>query len=415
MSASTVRSPVLDGERLWSDVHALAQFGADPAGGITRPVFSPAYEEARAWLTAEMEAVGMTVRSDAAGNLIGRLGPADGPAVACGSHVDTVPNGGAFDGALGVLAGIACARAIHAAGLVPARAFEVIAFADEEGQYFSNLGALAMTGRARSDEVRAHARADGGSLDETMRAAGFELDRVGDAARAPSELVAYLELHVEQGPELEAAGLPIGVVDGIVGISQSDVVFVGEADHAGTTPLPKRRDAFLAAADYALRASELLLESGSPAARLTFPLVDTAPRAVGAVPNRVRLHKELRERTQQAIDALDAALRRLAEQVAEDRRMRVEWHDVSLVDPVDMAPVLVERLRRICRRRELPFMELSSGAGHDAQVMAQTTDAAMIFVPSRGGRSHRPDEHTDQPDVVRGAELLLELAMELIA
>jgi hydantoinase/carbamoylase family amidase len=415
MTASTGTTPVLDAERLWDDIYALSRFGATPEGGITRPIFSAAYEEARAWLTAAMEEAGMAVRSDAAGNLIGRLGSTAGPAVLCGSHADTVPNGGAFDGALGVLAGIACARAISAAGMTPARAFEVVAFADEEGAFFSNLGALAMAGRTSAEQVRAHSRSDGGSLEHAMREAGFELDRIGDAARPAAELAAYLELHVEQGPELESAGLPIGVVDGIVGISQSDVIFLGEADHAGTTPLPKRRDAFLAAAEYALRAGERLQEIGSPAMRLTFPLVDTAPRAVGAVPNRVRLHKELRERTPEQLAAMDAELRRLAEQVAAERELRVEWHDVSLVEPVDMAPALVERLREACHARGLEYMELSSGAGHDAQVMAQVTDAMMIFVPSRGGRSHRPDEHTDRADVARGGEVLLELVVGLIA
>jgi hydantoinase/carbamoylase family amidase len=377
-------------------------------------VYSEPYEQAKDWVAERMEGAGLTVRTDAVGNLIGRIGPS-GPAVVCGSHIDTVPDGGAFDGAFGVLAGIECARWICASGGPLERAFEVVAFADEEGRFITNLGARAMVGKLDFGSLEHVAAEDGASLREAMKHAGLNPERAADAMRPADDFHAYLELHVEQGPVLEQVDVPIGVVTGIVGISQDDIVFIGQADHAGTTPVAARRDAFAAAAEFAVRARELILDNPSPSVRLTFPMVDSAPRAIGVVPSVVRLHKELRELTEESIAEIDVSLRELSQEVAASHAVGVEWSDVGLTPPVVMAPRIQELIQRSCQTLSYEHRRIPSGAGHDAQVIGQATDVGMIFVPSVGGRSHRPDEETSAGDVERGATVLLAAVLELLS
>ena len=231
---------------------------------------------------------------DPAGNVFGRLGEGT-PVVMTGSHIDTVPRGGPLDGALGVLAGLECLRTVAAAGVRPRRALEVAAFTDEEGRFYGFFGSRAMTGSL--DRVLAERLADptGLALPEAMRRAGFDLARAPEARRDPGEIAAYVELHIEQGPWLEAEGVPIGVVEGIVGIRRFRLTFVGQPDHAGTTPMDRRRDAFLTAAEYATKSRELVVRGGQGRAVTTIGVVDVRPGVPNIVPERAALLQELRD------------------------------------------------------------------------------------------------------------------------
>lgn len=406
--------PRIDPGRLRADIEALAAIGRADSGGLRRAAFSAPYEEARAWLLGRMEEAGLAARSDAAGNVIGRLG--EGPrSVLSGSHIDTVPDGGPLDGAFGVLAALECARTIAAAGLAPGRALEVAAFADEEGRFIGCLGSRAMAGALAVDEVRAAADFDGNALGEAMRAAGFDPDRIGEAARSRDEIEAYVELHIEQGPVLEHKAIPIGVVEAIVGQAQFDLRFLGEADHAGTTPMELRKDAFMGAAVYAARAREFVLAEGSEHARLTFGIVESKPQSANIVPFEARMRQELRDVEAATLERLLAGTRALAAAVAAEFRLGLEIEPVFHNRPAAMSARVQGAVRDACRALGLASHDMPSGAGHDAQVMATIADAGMIFVPSRGGRSHRPDEWTDWPALEAGANVLLYTLLGLLA
>jgi N-carbamoyl-L-amino-acid hydrolase len=407
----------IDLGRLRGDIEALAAIGKDPTGGISRPAWSPAHEEARAWLLGRLREAGLAARVDPAGNIFGRLG--DGapstPVVMTGSHIDTVPRGGPLDGALGVLAGLECLRTLAAAGVPLTRALEVAAFTDEEGRFYGFFGSRAMTGSL--DRALAARLTDpaGLPLPEAMRGAGFDLARAPEARREPGEIAAYVELHIEQGPWLETVGVPIGVVEGIVGIRRFRLTFVGQPDHAGTTPMDRRRDAFFTAAEYATKSRDLVVRGGQGVAVTTIGVVDVRPGVPNIVPERAALLQELRDVDPARLDGLASRTLQAARRVARRRGLVLEVEHLMRAEPVRMSPRIQAAIEAAAEGLGLPTRRMPSGAGHDAQVLAAVTDAGMLFVPSQGGRSHRPDEWTDWPALERGAHVLLATLLRLAA
>lgn len=405
----------VDLARLKADIEALSRIGRSAEGALTRHAFSPDYEAARAWLKARMEEAGITPRDDAAGNTIGRLGPASGPCVMAGSHIDTVPDGGPLDGALGVLSALEVARVLAESGLALPRAFECVAFVEEEGRYSDCMGSKAMTGQIEAEEVAAARDPDDNSLADAMRVAGFDPGEIRAARRLDGEVAAYLELHIEQGPVLESTGLPIGVVQAIVGINHTNVTFHGEPDHAGTTPMDLRKDAFTGAAEYAYRARRMVLEEGTKGrARITFGVVDLLPQATNIVPYRVRLTQEIRDVSDVVIGTLVANGEAIAREVAAAHGLIVDYEWLSANKTALMADEVQAVIRDATAGLGLASHDMPSGAGHDAQVLARVAPAGMIFVPSEGGRSHRRDEWTDWPLLENGANVLLQSALRLI-
>lgn len=409
----------ISAERLQSRIAALARFGGLPGGGVTRMCWSAPHEEARAWLLAEIKAAGLTPWVDTAGNVFGGLGltafDTARPAVLTGSHIDTVPEGGILDGALGVLAGLECLQTIRAAGQTPGKPLGVVAWSDEEGRYGSLFGSRAFCGRLDVAAIPTMAAVDGERLVDAMRRAGFDALRAPEA-RAPAGAVdAYVELHIEQGARLEEAGVPIGVVDTIVGVRRARVVFHGQADHAGTTPMERRRDAFLAAADYALKARELVVTRGGPRAVTNFGVVHVHPGASNIVPGRAELVHEMRDPDGGVLERLARECAALAEDVARARAIRVEVRPMSATTPAPCASRVQAAIEAACETLGHPRQHLYSAAGHDAQNLAAVCDAGMVFIPSRGGRSHRVDEMSDAAAIERGANVLLHTLLRLAA
>ncbi len=411
--------PTVDLPRLRARLEALARFGALPGGGVTRPCWSEPHEAARAWLLAEMRAAGLATWVDAAGNVFGGLGAealsAARPAVLTGSHIDTVPEGGMLDGALGVLAGLEGLHVARDAGLVPARPLVVAAWSDEEGRYGSLFGSRAFCGRLDVDRIPEMAAADGERLVDAMARAGFDARRVPDARAPAGSVDAYVELHIEQGPRLEEAGVPIGVVDAIVGVRRMRVAFVGQADHAGTTPMERRRDAFLAAAEYALRARDLVVKRGSARSVTNVGVVRVHPGVSNIVPGRAELVHEMRDPDAAVLDDLGRRCASLARRVARRRAIAVELTPMSATTPAPCAPRVQRAVEAACARRGLAWQRLHSAAGHDAQNLTTITDAGMLFIPSQGGRSHRVDEMSDWDAIERGANVLLDTLLALAA
>jgi len=399
--------------RLKHHIETLSSYGRNPDGrGITRSCWSPAHEQARAWLLDRMKSAGLETRVDSAGNTFGRLG-GQGGAVLTGSHIDTVPEGGPLDGALGVLAGLECLQTIKEAGVAIRRPLAVVAWSDEEGRYGSLFGSRAFTGKLELDKVPSLRAVDGEALVDAMARAGYDASRVGEARCDPRTIHSYVELHIEQGPHLEAARLPIGLVEGIVGIRRNRLTFIGEPDHAGTTPMAWRKDAFLAACEYALKAREHVVRKGGGRSVTNFGRIELAPGVSNIVPARAVLLQEMRELDARILARLDRECAALARTVSRRRGLRVEIETLSRTEPARCAPRVMSAVQAACETLRLRFKKMPSGAGHDAQNLAAVTEAGMLFIPSRGGRSHRPDEMSDWKAIERGANALLHTLLRL--
>lgn len=403
--------------RLRARIEKLATFGALPGGGVTRPAWSAAHEAARAWLLGELRAAGLEPWVDAAGNTFGALDARaftdTAPIVLTGSHIDTVPEGGVLDGALGVLAGLECLQVVREHDPPRRRPLAVAAWTDEEGRYGSLFGSRAFCGLLDLARVPTMAAADGERLVDVMARCGFDPARVGDARAPAGSVAAYVELHIEQGPRLDERGTPIGIVETIVGVRRTRLVFRGQADHAGTTPMDRRRDAFLAAAEFALEARALVVARGSARSVSNIGIVRVHPGASNIVPARAELVHEMRDTDAAVLDRLAAACGALAEAIARRRGIAVEVEPLSATVPASCAPRVQAAIEGACRRLGLAWERLYSAAGHDAQNLAAIAESGMLFIPSRGGRSHRVDEASDWDAIERGGNVLLHTLLTL--
>jgi N-carbamoyl-L-amino-acid hydrolase len=409
--------PAISLERLRARIESLARFGALPGGGVTRSCWSPQYEEARAWLLRDMQDAGLTTWVDAAGNIFGALAAdafrAESPVVLTGSHIDTVPQGGILDGALGVLAGVECLHTIREQQLAHRRPLVVAAWSDEEGRYGSLFGSRAFCGLLDASRIPHMAAVDGERLVDAMARAGFDALRAPEARAPAGAVAAYVELHIEQGPRLEEAGIPIGVVEAIVGIRRSRLVWIGQADHAGATPMPRRRDAFLAAAEYAVKAHALIVARGGPASVTNLGVVTVHPGVTNIVPARCELVHEMRDPDPPTLERLWTRCASLARRVARRRRVEVEVQPMSATAPALCAPRVQRAIEAACAELSLPTQRLYSAAGHDAQNLTAVTEAGMLFIPSKGGRSHRVDEMSDWDAIEHGGNVLLRTLVAL--
>ncbi len=400
--------PVIDSEQLLYDLETLAQFGTSPESpGLNRIAYNPADQQARVWVDSQMQAVGMTTRIDTIGNGMG-LYPGTQPnlkPIALGSHTDTVPNGGHYDGALGVLTALACIRALHEADFQLRHPIELINFAAEEATMSgATLGSRAMAGLLDDDMAMAQTAWDDRPTAQHLIEAGFDPATIGQAHRQKGELTAYLELHIEQGNRLETAQIPIGVVEGIVAIRRYMVIFQGYANHAGTTPMDNRQDALVMAAPFISAVPDIAIAHNIVA---TVGTTRVEPGAPNVIPGKVTLSLEIRGLDEVVLDTVEAELKQQAEQHGGD------FQPISNKGAVTSDPHLIDALVAACDELELGYQRLASGAGHDAMCMDAIAPQAMLFVPSQGGVSHSPDEYTTPEDCVGGARVMLAALLKL--
>ncbi|MGP0089229.1 MAG: Zn-dependent hydrolase [Xanthobacteraceae bacterium] len=407
----------LDADRLWGDVMSLAAI-TDPQRPYTRRSFSPRFLEGRAWLARRFAEAGLAVRIDAAGNLIGRRAGRQ-PAravIVVGSHSDTVPSGGRFDGIAGLAAGLEIARALEDASEQLDHAIEVIDFlAEEPSEYgLSCVGSRGMTG-ALEPPMLDLTEPGGERLRDALRRVGGNPDRIGEARR--DDICAFLELHIEQGPVLESRGIDVGLVTSIVGIRRIEIVFTGAADHAGTAPMELRRDALVAAAatvSTVRRMAEEMAAAGRGYFVATVGILEAQPGASNVVPGRSRLVIDVRTTdpalTEHFVAAIDADS---ARQAAAARVERTRFAILSDGPPVACDPALREALRRGAQALNLSAIELASGAGHDAAFMARICPAAMVFIPCRAGKSHAPEEWADRDAIAAGGAVVLQAIRQI--
>jgi len=388
----------------------LAEISERP-DALTRRFGTPEHARALVLIEDWMRAAGMSVRRDAAANLIGRYegAEANAPALMMGSHQDTVRDAGRFDGLLGIVLPILAVETLHRAGRRLPVAVEIVAFCDEEGVRFRTtlLGSKAVTGRLGPDELEARDE-DGRTVADVLRAFGGDPDALATAARRPGEIAAYVETHIEQGPVLEAAGLPVGVVTAIVGGTRLQVTFEGEAGHAGTVPMARRRDALAAAAE-AILETEALAAAAGDGAVATVGRIDVEPGAINVIPGRARFTVDLRLPDDEARARAGEELVRRLDAVAARRGCPATVETLYESDGAAAAPWLMDALGAAIAAEGLPVRRLPSGAGHDAMAMAELTDIAMLFVRCRGGISHNPAESAEPADIGTAGRVLLRL------
>jgi hydantoinase/carbamoylase family amidase len=411
-------NPAMKYPRLRADLDALAQFGRDPGGGITRPAYTPVDMEARRWLAGRMADAGLQPHIDSAANVTGRL-PATSTngevaALLIGSHIDTVRNGGTLDGALGVLAGLEVARRLQDDPGIRLRPLDIIAFEDEEGRFGAFTGSRAMMGELDLPKLAQMRDAGGVTLRDALVSVDLAIDEVPKARRSHDEIAGYLELHIEQGTILERGRVSLGIVDTICGQVRFSVRFEGRADHAGSTPMRERQDAFAAAALFATNLRHAVIENGRDRAVMTIGIVKVEPGAGNIVPALVRLGLEIRDTDKARLEMLAAATEREAESAAKTHNVAVKLRQTYRVEPVHMDLRLCDELKRAAHALDLGFVAISSAAGHDAQVVGRHAPSAMIFVPSINGRSHCPEEATEWHDIEQAVDLLYETTARLL-
>jgi len=403
----------VDRKRLEEKINLLARIGMTRKGS-ERTAYSIKDMRAKDALTYLMRRSGLRVRVDGVGNVFGKTRVGAGPVVMIGSHIDTVPSGGRFDGVVGVASGIEIARTINENAVELRRPIEVCAFSAEESSRFGigTLGSAVVAGELDAKDIEPLRDRLGTRLGEVLARLGRGHDAINRSRRNPSEIHAYLELHVEQGPILETGGKKIGVVSAISASTRLRVKFLGRADHSGTTPMNLRKDA-LAAASEMILAVEKISRDEVKGVVGTVGTLNLLPNAMNVVPGTVELGIDIRSISSEAKRKAVELVLQEARRISERRSIELEATTMKEDQPVTLDGDIVSLFEDVCRSREISYLNMISGAGHDAMKMARITRSGLIFIPSRRGISHNPDEWTDLGDIEVGANCLLEAAVRL--
>ena len=404
-------------ERIQRDIETLAQYSQVQGIGCTRYTYTKEFAQARDYIVSQMKAAGLSVREDAVGTVIGRMEGRNpsAPIIMTGSHFDTVKTGGRFDGAAGVVAALETARTLHDEGFVPERPIEFVALPEEEGARFGGglFASRAMCGQLYENELETYKDSDGVSVAQAMREYGLDPAKADEARRKKGEIDMFLELHIEQGPVLENEKVDVGIVEAIVGIKCFNVYVYGRSDHAGTTPMNMRADTMLATARAIVAGTDKARELDDGTV-VTFGRVETQPGAFNIVAKETLFDIDCRSKTLESVDkVIDAVRASLERSQAENAGLSFRIVEKLTAQPVLMKPEIQELLEKEAAQAGISTRKMLSGAGHDAMVMGSLCDVAMIFVPSRGGRSHVPEEWTDYEDLRKGAELLCRCVRQL--
>lgn len=399
----------INGDRLLQSIAELAAIGSLPQGGVRRIAYTPEDIQGRNLVKQWMQDAGMNLRIDPAGNIIGTYAGKmpQLPVLATGSHIDTVPSGGRYDGTLGVLAGLEIVRTLRDENLQLNHSLEVIVFTDEES---STIGSKGMSGNIVRDP-NYYCRPDGSDIQTCLKRVGGNWDEIESAKRDEKAIAAFVELHVEQGPVLESMQKEIGIIEGIVGQRRFKILVEGSANHAGTTPMSMRRDALVAASRVVLAVNAIGNTPGQQVA--TVGQFQVYPNAANVVPGNVEMSLDIRDLSSRHIDRLLQQLRLYLEEIAIATATKIQILPRLHLEPALTEPHIQQAIALSCEKRNFTYTYLPSRASHDAQEMASITDMGMIFVPSSGGISHAEEEHTSPEECVRGANILLDTLWQL--
>ncbi len=399
---------MIDGERLWRRLSDLGEIGEQEGGGVTRLSFTDEERAAKDRVASYMEEAGLAVHEDAVGNLFGRREGrnAEAPAVLIGSHVDSVYSGGNFDGPLGVLAGVEVLQTMEEQGIETEHPIEVVAFTDEEGARFSfgMIGSRALAGKLTPEDLTSYEDEDGVSIAEAMRAYGLDPELIGDAARPEDSVKAYVELHIEQGRVLENEDLPAGVVTGIAGPVWLRFLLEGETGHAGATPMNLRRDSLAAAAGIMGLIEAAAAETGTSVG--TVGQLDLEPGGINIIPGKVRFSLDLRDIDEEIRNRVEGHILEGAEEICRRRGVGLEIETLQRLAPAPCSDLVRDAAERACERLGIRPHALPSGAGHDGMQLTDLCPMGVIFVRSKNGISHNPDEWSSQEDCAAGSNIL---------
>ena len=404
----------VDIKKIEQDIYQLAQIGFNENDkGIYRPGFSKADMEARKWLIYQFDSLGMTTNMDGAGNVIGRYGDTNKPAILVGSHIDSVPCGGIFDGSLGVVAAMECIRVIQRENISLKHPIEIIGTSEEEGRFGGMLGAQALTGKLTLDWLENASTPSGDLLKDAMAGVGLDYKQAMHAKKNEADIVAFIELHIEQGPVLETENKTIGVVEGISGVFKWLVKLIGKADHAGTAPMDMRSDAFMGMADFAHEISRIIDEEGTDKSRLTIGHVELKPGYAHTIPGEADFTLVGRDMSEQVMNNLSEACNKVLSAIARKHRLKFQYQQMSWLEPKYCSKDIISIIENTTKSFDYSYMLMPSGAGHDAQFFSEITPTGMIFIPSVGGVSHAPDEWSHWEDIEKGSNVLLNSILEI--
>ena len=397
-------------ERLVHRIEDLAKIGGLPGGGVCRLALTHEDKLGRDQVVAWMKELGLSVTIDKLGNVVGtRAGETDGPAVMTGSHIDTVRTGGPYDGNLGVLAGLEVAQVLNDAGLKTKHPFSVAFFTNEEGSRFAPdmMGSLVHQGVLDLNEALQTKGIDGTTVEENLKKIGYD----GDVEVGQCRARAFVELHVEQGPVLEIEGVTIGAVDGVQGISWTELTIGGVSNHAGTTPMSMRTDAGYASAAITCFVRKLAEEIGHPQVA-TVGMVKLSPNLVNVVPNKAVMTVDLRHTCEETLRQAEKRFFGFLEELKEKEGVTIETRSLARFEPVVFAEDMVEKVESTAKALGYSVKRMPSGAGHDAQIFAPNCPTSMVFVPSVKGISHNIEEFTEANDIEAGANVLLQVLLD---
>ena len=399
----------INADRLKKDIEELASIGRQPDFGINRVAFSDADMAARRWLEDKFKSAGMASWMDGAGNQFGRLEPSTGTqgAVLMGSHLDSVPGGGVLDGALGVVAGLEVARTLKESGAQLEHPVEVVGFADEEGRFGGIFGSRAICGELSPEDIQSATDLAGIRLVDAMAAHGMDAMEALHARRSRESISQYVELHIEQGPVLDQSHVPIGVVDTITGLFKWSVRLIGTPDHAGTTPMHMRRDAFQGLAEFSGEIGRILEEHGGENSKTTIGRIELTPGSANTVPGTVEFSMDVRDTDANVLEELGFAYRRALAAIARRRNLKFEFDVLSEISPEDCDERIFRAIDDAAAEHQLETLKMPSGAAHDCQIMARHFRSGMFFVPSKDGRSHSAAEWTHMDHIIGGTNVLL--------
>jgi len=402
----------INNSRINRTLQELGQLGDSPEG-MDRVAYSSEDIAGRDYTIKLMREAGLETRIDTAGNMIGRrVGSDDSlPAIALGSHTDTVPKGGKYDGALGVMGAIEVIRTLEDQGHRTRHPLEVINFTNEEGTRFHRwlVGSRSMSGLLEQEDLDA-VDDDGLPFGPCLADIGGDISRIGEAVRSPGELAAYFELHIEQGPYLHRSGTPIGVVTGITGRAVFEVEIEGKANHAGTTPMSTRRDALVSASKLVLAIQKMAADQEICRVS-TVGSIKAVPNAVNVIPGSASIGLEFRDTDMEALAAAEQELRRITDRASTDDVVDIGVHRHRFTTSVPITPEMQSLVAEAAENCGFEWESLPSGAGHDAQAVANIAPVAMVFVPSVDGISHSREEYSTPQDCANGAQVLLELLL----
>lgn len=397
------------GERVAERLHEIAQIGLTDDNGSNRPGFSPKEQEAKRLVSKWMKEAGLIVTTDGAGNVFGRLEGKDPSkkTILSGSHVDSVPNGGHFDGTLGVISALEVVEAWREEGFQPEKSFEVVIFTDEEGSRFNSgfQGSEAVTGTGDMEDRLKLTDPSGLSFSEVLQTAGLTVDGYVASKREMNKYDFFIEIHIEQGKRLERENLSCGIVTGIAGPYWVEFTFTGEAGHAGNTPMNDRKDALVAVGEFVHRIPSIPIKISENAVATVGKLA-VKPNGVNVIPGEVSLYVDMRDIDKTDQENIVRQVKELANEIAQNHNVGLHMEDKIQITPVPMNKNLQEQLKNTLEEHHISPYYLPSGAGHDAMVIGADIPAAMLFVKSKNGVSHRPDEWSDLNDCVQAIHVL---------